>query len=84
MQRLAGAFSRGPRGYGCQAHPKQGVVKYHTLRPPDPNSSVNFSDEPDIIINRCKPESRMVRLPAAKKDEIKQKSKKGWFSTSWT
>ena len=35
----------GPRG--CQAHPNQGVVKYHTLRLPDPNSSVNFSDEPD-------------------------------------
>ena len=36
----AGAFSRGPRG--CQAHPNQGVAKYHTLRLPDPNSSVNF------------------------------------------
>ena len=43
----AGAFSRGPRG--CQAHPNQGVVKYHTLRLPDPNSSVNFSDEPDEL-----------------------------------
>ena len=42
-----GAFSREPRG--CQAHPNQGVVKYHTLRLPDPNSSVNFSDEPDEL-----------------------------------
>ena len=41
----ASAFSRarGPRGF--QAHPNQGVVKYHTLRLPDPNSSVNFSGE---------------------------------------
>ena len=43
----AGAFSRGPRG--CQAHPNQEVVKYHTLRLPGPNSSVNFSDEPDEL-----------------------------------
>ena len=41
------AFSRGPRGR--QAHPDQGVVKYHTLQLPDPNSSVNFSDEPDEL-----------------------------------
>ena len=43
----ARAFSRGPRG--CQAHPNQGVVKYHTLRLHDPNSSVNFLDEPDEL-----------------------------------
>ena len=43
----AGAFSRGPRG--CQAQPNQGVEKYHTLRLPDPNSSANFSDEPNEL-----------------------------------
>ena len=34
---------------GCQARPNQGVVKYHILRLPDPNSSVIFSDEPDEL-----------------------------------
>ena len=43
---------------GCQAHPNQGVVKYHTLRLPDPNSSVNFSDEP----NRTHPKSKTALL----------------------
>ena len=43
----AGMFSRGPRG--CQAHSNRGVVKYHTLRLPDPNSSVIFSDESDEL-----------------------------------